>query len=117
MKILVAEDNELIRSHYQQFLSEAGYDVHVASDGQEALYIYRQYRPFQVLITDRDMPNMNGLDLLDFLLEEPIDHRFLITTDDQNGLREQAEERRAEFIPKPIRFPELLRRLNSPYPE
>jgi CheY-like chemotaxis protein len=67
--ILVADDE----SHIVQVLAlkfrNAGHDVMEAGDGEEALEIIRAHRP-DVLVTDMQMPFMNGIELSRALLED-----------------------------------------------
>lgn len=60
--IVVAEDHEDIRYVLQRTLERAGHAVVTAVDGVEALQVVRQHQP-DVVVTDVDMPRMNGLDL------------------------------------------------------
>lgn len=59
--VLVAEDNEVNRFVFQQFLHEAGYSYMIAHDGAEALDLYEQLQP-KVICMDVSMPVLNGLD-------------------------------------------------------
>ena len=62
--ILVVEDSFNIRSAMVRFLRENGYsNVLTAGDGQEAMGVLRQQQ-VHLLISDWDMPNLSGLDLL-----------------------------------------------------
>lgn len=60
--ILIAEDDPLNRDLLGSFLGEAGYRISVAADGIEALKLIRETIP-DLLITDVNMPQMNGLEL------------------------------------------------------
>jgi CheY-like chemotaxis protein len=60
--IVVAEDHEDIRYVLQRALERAGHVVVTAVDGVEALQAVRQHQP-DVVVSDVDMPRMNGLDL------------------------------------------------------
>ena len=63
MKILIAEDN-LVMAHVLQFnLERAGFDVHVAADGVLALEAASE-DSFDLIITDYQMPRMNGEELV-----------------------------------------------------
>lgn len=63
MKILIAEDN-LVMAHVLQFnLERAGFDVHAAADGALALEAATD-ETFDVVITDYQMPRMNGEELV-----------------------------------------------------
>lgn len=61
--ILVAEDEENLRYMYDKELSQAGYNVTVASDGKEALSKIKENLP-DLVILDIRMPNMDGLEAL-----------------------------------------------------
>jgi YesN/AraC family two-component response regulator len=61
--ILFVEDEAMIRKPMQNMMQRLCSEVISASDGVEALSIYQQ-RPFSVVITDLQMPNMNGAELI-----------------------------------------------------
>jgi two-component system chemotaxis response regulator CheY len=62
-KVLVAEDCECIRKLLACLLEQAQYEVHLAGDGYEALGLMRN-GVFDAVITDWDMPRLNGSELL-----------------------------------------------------
>jgi len=65
-KILLVEDNELVRSHVSALLRSLGYQVVSVRDGREALYALDEADDFDLLFTDVVMPGgMNGLELAD----------------------------------------------------
>ncbi len=68
-KILVVEDDELNRKLFQSILFEAGYDVLVAADGDEAIEITRKERPSLILM-DIVLPGKSGLEVLKILKNE-----------------------------------------------
>ena len=61
--VLVVEDEEAARSMLALSLKLAGYNVHTASDGVEALGEMKQQR-FDVVVTDYQMPGRDGLQFL-----------------------------------------------------
>ncbi len=61
--ILFVEDEAMIRKPMQNMMQRLCSEVVSTSDGIEALEIY-QKRPFSVVITDLQMPNMNGAELI-----------------------------------------------------
>ncbi len=62
-RILVAEDAPAVRESIKDFFELAGFEVDEAPDGMVACELLEQ-RPYDLLITDLWMPNMDGLDLL-----------------------------------------------------
>ncbi|MEV7626499.1 response regulator [Actinoplanes sp. NPDC089786] len=68
--ILIAEDNDDVRAVLQRLFDRAGFHVLTAPDGHAALDTARQNRP-DVILTDLDMPHLNGLQLCQAIREDP----------------------------------------------
>jgi DNA-binding response OmpR family regulator len=62
-KILVVDDNELVRATTRTILESAGHDVRDAHDGDSALKIVAS-TPFDLILTDIVMPNKEGIGLI-----------------------------------------------------
>jgi two-component system sensor histidine kinase and response regulator WspE len=62
-RVLVVDDSITVREVERQLLRGRGYEVAVAVDGQEGWHAVRA-EPFDLVVTDVDMPRMNGLDLV-----------------------------------------------------
>jgi CheY-like chemotaxis protein len=62
-KILVADDDVLLRKLLSELLTFYGYDVECVSNGKEAIALI-ETGGYDVLITDYLMPEMNGIDLI-----------------------------------------------------
>ncbi len=62
-RILVVEDNPLLRSAYVTKLSMEGFRVRAAEDGEEALAMAREFDP-ELIVLDLLMPRMNGIEFL-----------------------------------------------------
>jgi CheY-like chemotaxis protein len=60
-RVLVADDNELVRESFVDLLSGEGFEVRTACDGLEAIAIADQWRP-QVVLLDIHMPRLSGLE-------------------------------------------------------
>lgn len=59
-KILVIDDDDLVRELTTEVLKEAGYTVMSADSGADALALYRLHQPFSVVIIDMIMPEQSG---------------------------------------------------------
>jgi DNA-binding response OmpR family regulator len=59
-KVLVVDDNQDIRDFMQIALEAAGYSVHTATEGEQALAMQREF-PADVLVTDIFMPGREGM--------------------------------------------------------
>jgi len=62
-KILIVDDESIVRESLSDWLDGAGYDVEVAGSGEEALPIIQQKKP-KVMVADLVMPGMNGIELM-----------------------------------------------------
>jgi two-component system cell cycle sensor histidine kinase/response regulator CckA len=70
-KILVVEDEELLRESLELILQSLGHEVILAEDGLTAFDIIREQKnDISLIISDFNMPNMNGGELLDLLQVE-----------------------------------------------
>ena len=100
--ILVADDEALIRNLVTLLLQHEGYFVLSAADGREGLELSRQYPgTIDLLITDVQMPRMNGTDLCGHLLEERPGIKVLVMSgaDIREIVRQNAN---LLFLPKPF---------------
>jgi len=62
-RVLIVDDSATVRKVLETTLSEAGYDVTEAVNGQQALE-YAQQSKYDLLMTDLNMPVMDGFDLV-----------------------------------------------------
>lgn len=111
IEILAADDSESIRQMVAFSLKREGISVAEAVDGAEALEKARE-NPFHLVITDLDMPKMNGIELvrelrkLDGYGKTPI---LLLTTESDAGLKNEARSAGASgWIIKPFRPDQLV---------
>ncbi|NUM25955.1 MAG: response regulator [Candidatus Buchananbacteria bacterium] len=70
IKILVVEDEEFLLELYEMKLRESGYDVFIASNGQEGYGLAELEKPDLILL-DLLMPEVDGYDMLRKLKENP----------------------------------------------
>jgi signal transduction histidine kinase len=76
-RVLLVEDEAVVRSIVERTLERANYCVSVATNGDEALRVAEREGPFELLITDVVMPGMSGWDLGKRLSERWPDLRVL----------------------------------------
>lgn len=69
-RVLLAEDEALLREILVEGLSDEGFEVEAALDGMEALILYRTKGPFDALLLDEEMPGLTGRQLLRLLRGE-----------------------------------------------
>jgi two-component system chemotaxis response regulator CheY len=87
LRVLAVDDNQAIRLLLADVLSEAGYRVLIADNGAEAVEIL-EVEPVDVLITDYDMPRMNGLELIQWSRAHmPHATTVLVTGHDPEAIR------------------------------
>lgn len=63
-KVLVVDDSKIFQHHISGLLKLHRFDVLVASDGVEALQVLSEHPELEMIITDYEMPNKNGLELI-----------------------------------------------------
>ncbi len=78
-RILVVDDEQSLRIILSQVLTEEGYEVTVAQNGEEGLELFQQ-DPFPVVFTDIVMGNMNGLELLQAIKQISSETQVVIIT-------------------------------------
>ena len=71
MKALVADDSAVQRKKIANFLSQCGVKVDEAADGEEALLRLRDNPTYSILVTDWNMPKMDGLCLVRQVRADP----------------------------------------------
>jgi PAS domain S-box-containing protein len=106
--ILLAEDEAGVGRYVGQLLSQRGYTVLFAADGQAALELSRNHKcPIHLLLTDVVMPGVGGLELADqFAIERPgVPILFMSGYSDRLWAREGIE---ANLIQKPFTTTALL---------
>ena len=114
MRILIVEDEEALRTQLRDQLRKEAYAVDVAEDGQEGLFMGREY-PFDLAIIDLGLPKMNGVDVIKALRDEGITYPILVLTargrwqDKVEGLEAGADD----YLVKPFQLEELLARMKA----
>ncbi|PTS83979.1 DNA-binding response regulator [Pseudomonas sp. HMWF032] len=114
MKLLVVEDEALLRHHLYSRLGEQGHVVDAVANAEEALYRAAEYN-HDLAVIDLGLPGMSGLDLIRQLRSQDKSFPILILTargnwqDKVEGLAAGADD----YVVKPFQFEELEARLNA----
>jgi two-component system, OmpR family, alkaline phosphatase synthesis response regulator PhoP len=116
-RILLCDDEIHILRAAEFKLKKAGYDVQIAGDGQEAWELIQQQKP-DILITDCQMPRMDGLGLVRKLREDPRMADLPVFMLTAKGFELSHDDLAAKWnvmavIAKPFSPRELLARVNS----
>ncbi|HST73693.1 MULTISPECIES: ANTAR domain-containing response regulator [Kocuria] len=108
-RVVVAEDEALIRLDIVEMLGEAGYDVVAEADnGQRAVELAREHRPDLVLM-DVKMPVLDGITAAEQIASERIAPVVLLTAFSQRELVERAREAGAmAYVVKPFTVDDVV---------
>ncbi len=107
--VLYAEDDLIIQGGLVRVLGFEFERVFVASDGEEALEIFKRERP-DILVTDIMMPKMTGLELARAVRQIAPDTQIVVTTahNDANFFMEAIDSGINKFLTKPIAIQKLF---------
>jgi DNA-binding response OmpR family regulator len=115
-RILVADDDGLTARFLHSLLSEKGYDVAVADDGEQALELVGTHRP-DLILSDMVMPYLDGMDLLRALRGDVRHARIpiilLSLKDREEDIVAGLEGGADDYVVKPFNARELLARVRK----
>lgn len=114
MRILIVEDEPLLLEQLNNSLSNQGYAVDCASDGEEGLYQGTEY-PYDLAIIDLGLPKIDGIEVIKRLRKDNKNFPILILT-----ARDQWQEKvigldsgADDYLTKPFEMDELLARVKA----
>ena len=114
--VVVADDSISVRKFVGRMLEKAGYRVRLASDGLEAAELI-SLSGAHLIITDLEMPRMNGYELMSHLRQNPDTRRIpvlVVTSRAGAKHRDRAlKEGAAGFLTKPVQEDQLLGTINQ----
>jgi two-component system response regulator PhoP len=114
MRLLVIEDDAILRESLAEKLAESGFAVEQAADGKEGLYFALEY-PIDLAIVDLGLPEVSGLDVIREAREQGKTYPILILTardrwqDKVDGLDAGADD----YVVKPFHVEEVTARVNA----
>lgn len=114
-RMLIVDDNEMIRSTLKDFFEAEGYGVSVAVDGETALESMRQTPEFDVVLLDVMLPRKNGFDVLRESQEAGLLSPVLMLTGrgEQENILKGFGLGAADYVVKPFNPEDLLSRVKA----
>src|SRR5246500_5235608 len=109
LRVVIAEDEALIRLDLKEMLQEEGYTVvGEAGDGEQAVELAREHKP-DLVILDVKMPKLDGISAAEKIAEEKIAPVLMLTAFSQRELVERARDAGAmAYLVKPFSKADLV---------
>ena len=116
MKILIAEDSEILSKVMTLILTNEGYEVVTAIDGREAYNKFKEVNP-DMILTDMYMPHYNGIELATMVRRESSIPIIIISGADDIETREGSSSAGInDYILKPFDVSDLKSRVSKLLP-
>lgn len=114
MSLLYVEDDLFIREQFSKIIQRMVGRLHVAEDGAEGLELYRMERP-DIVLTDIEMPKMNGLDMAEKIKELNHDQSILIMTayNQDDKFMRAIDIGVDKYVIKPVKITQLRQSLHN----
>ena len=115
MRILIVDDDPIALELLRDTLADAGHDVTCAEDGQAALEARLAARP-DVVITDWEMPRLDGLGVAQAIRADAGSYVYVILLTSHNSISEKVKGLSAgadDFMSKPFEPSEMLARISA----
>ena len=112
--ILYVEDEEDIRKNAVEYLRRIAKEVLEAKNGKEALVVWKEHKP-DIIITDINMPKLNGIDMARYIRAEDKETQIIIATahSDTEYLMQAVELQLVKYLIKPITKDKLHQALSK----
>jgi len=111
-KILIVDDSKTIRQQVSFTLSKGGYEVVEAEDGQIGYDTLKGTADIAMVISDVNMPNMNGIEMVETISKDDSVNKvpiIMLTTEGSGELIEKAKAAGAKgWLVKPFKPDQLL---------
>jgi two-component system chemotaxis response regulator CheY len=110
--VLVVDDSSTVRQQVSMALKQAGFDIVEAADGEEGLATVAANRAIDMVVCDVNMPNLNGLEMVERIKSRP-EHKglpiLMLTTEGQPSMIKRAKQAGAVgWIVKPFDANQLV---------
>ena len=112
--ILYVEDEESIRQEMTEILSLDFENIFIAENGQDGLEMYKKHNP-DLIITDVQMPYMNGIEMSRAILKINKDAKIIVITafNEDTYIKKVKEAGIENHINKPVNINELFNTIHS----
>lgn len=111
-KILVIDDEQHIREHYQQLLTDKGFEVDTAEDGASGIASFKN-GDYDLVLLDVNMPDKSGLEVLKEIKGQNEKQVVFLLTAFEEYKRNFASLYAEEYFTKDKKIEVLLRRINE----
>ena len=115
--ILIAEDDKMNQNLLKAVFARTEYEITIVSNGQEAVEFFEKNKSIiKLIILDKDMPIMNGIDAYDIIKEINPDINIIFCSglpDDE--LWERLANEKTYFLEKPLRIADLCEKVKELY--
>lgn len=105
LRILIADDEEVVRLFIARILEELGYACDFALDGQDCLDQFASGKTYDVLFLDLVMPRMDGEGVLREIISQHPNTSVIMASvqDDEEAIKELLAEGATAYLTKPIK--------------
>lgn len=109
LTLLYVEDDTKVRQNAVEYLKRVAKEVYEAGNGKEAIALWKQHKP-DIIISDINMPHMNGLDMASYIRSQDKVVQIIIATAylDTEHLLRAVELQLVKYIIKPITKEKLV---------
>jgi two-component system alkaline phosphatase synthesis response regulator PhoP len=112
-KLLVVDDKKELRTLLKEYLTQEGFEIHTAGNGQEALYVARHEKP-DLIILDLMMPEMGGYEFIKAYNREATTPIIILTAKLDESEKVLGLELGADdYVTKPFSMRELTARVRA----
>jgi len=114
LKVLVVEDEDIARENCVEFLEDYFKNIYEATNALDALKLYEKIKP-HIIITDIQMPKLNGLEFVSRIRKNDKDTQIIILTAfcDKDYLLRAVELQLVKYLIKPINEKEFEKALEN----